>query len=161
MERTCLRGNVCQGSEAAVDEGKGRRHAFYARTVEAQSSQRRTRDSGCGAVMKSVMTAMLSAPAARTPPARSGVMPPMAMRGSVPMRFFQVAILSRPCGSFHGLELRLVDGAERDVIGIGAECGFELAVVVGRDAERDAGAFDGRKVGGGEISWPRCSSGGA
>ena len=51
---------------------------IQARTRSAQASHWRTRAGGSGWVKKSVITATLSAPAAITPSALSGVMPPMA-----------------------------------------------------------------------------------
>ncbi len=43
------------------------------------------------------------------------------------------------------------DRAERDVIGVGAQRGFQLGVVMGGDAERQAGVADRLEVGVGEI----------
>src|SRR5919108_124027 len=69
------------------------------RALSAQASQVHTRSSGWGWVMTSVMTATDWAPAAIAAEARSGVKPPMAMRGRAPMRAFHSLIRSSPCGA--------------------------------------------------------------
>ena len=103
-----------------------------ARERSAQASHWRTRASGSACVKKSVITARLSAPAASTPSALSGVMPPIATKGRRADRFFQrrdaVEPLRRP---FHDLQPCLVDGPERDVARRRGERGRQLRLRCG------------------------------
>ena len=103
----------------------------------------------------SVTTEMMSAPAARTPPARSTVMPPMATSGRGPIRRFHSVTLSSPC-SFHFMALRIVGytGAERHVVGIERQTALEFGVVMGADAEPEARLADCRDVGRIEVLLP-------
>ena len=98
-------------------------------------------------------TAAMSAPAAKAEHARApGVMPPMATRGRSPISFFHSAsraeTLRRPR---HLLQPGRVDRAERHIVGIDGEALVELGMVVGADAEPDAGAAQRRHVGLGKI----------
>ena len=47
----------------------------------------------------------------------------------------------------HRLQGGEEDRAQRDIIGLGGERGVQLCIVVGGDAERQAGLADGTKVG--------------
>ena len=60
-------------------------------------SQSRTRPSGSGFRVMSVTADTTSAPASNAPGARSTDMPPIAIRGVLPMRDFHVVSFSTPC----------------------------------------------------------------
>src|SRR5699024_8916422 len=77
---------------------------FYSATALSQCLQRATESA---AVCTSVTTATLSAPAASTPGARSGVNPPIATNGMLPTLHFQRATRSNPWGA-HFIFLSLV-----------------------------------------------------
>src|SRR5215813_5413828 len=71
----------------------------HGRQRSAQTSHSDVRPCGSGWAKISVITAKLSAPAARTPSALAGVRPPIATSGKGPMRRFHCVSRSRPCGA--------------------------------------------------------------
>src|ERR1700740_540665 len=109
-------------------------------------SQPRTRASGSAFWVTSETTAMESAPAAKMGPACSSLMPPIATSGMAPTRFFHSLIFGTPCGAKRTVF---------SVVGVWARRGLQFLVVMGGEAEREAGSADSFHVGIGQVFLPQ------
>ena len=89
--------------------------------------------------------ATASAPASRTAAAVSGVIPPIATRGSETAARTARTSVEAPRREGAALGGRREDRADADVVGAGRRGGAGLLDVVGRDARSAAGAQDGAR----------------
>ena len=79
-------------------------------------------------------------------------MPPIATSGMSPIRRFHSRDPLEPLPvPTHRLEDRRIDGTERHVVGAKRQRPVELGLVMGADAEPQAGGADRREVGGIEV----------